>query len=525
MSFGFSVSDFLAVGSLIVKIVEILRGSRSEYQELIRELENLKTALGQVDKLKGRSDQAIAVDQIKCAALTCRYPLEAFLAKIEKYEESLGLEKSVGKVKDASRKVQYALGKKDEAGLEMLDIASERTSKNQEELRDRIEASSKELGEIRGNVEAQAFAVRENTSLIQKLFWMVSGEVAAPLKSLGQTVAKVCVSTQQIYTIALELKAIRVEDALGRVFAFPSECSIEALDAEIKARFKEGPGKTEVLAGSFEIFNAKDADQIIAISGRSVLVPRMSINMAIVLEKEFAEGDKCPMPHCASRTFVKAIGGGRTCSECDVWFDKTSKKRKLDSEGKQASKHVKTLSDRNRNEARIRKTEEELAEIEHSDSEETSIDAFKRIRFNKWASDIRKGQEKLDEHMIDPYATQEYTVDALGPPSQENSMPLKFPSPPPWLGHALSRLQQAYPDDLFEGTMLRKADLPIYARPNKPLHPETKFRYFPTIKCLDCPGNLYATGPETGVNTFEVHLKNRIHREKVLKRVKGEGGD
>ena len=39
MSFGFSVSDFLAVGGLIVKIVDILRGSRSEYQELIRELE------------------------------------------------------------------------------------------------------------------------------------------------------------------------------------------------------------------------------------------------------------------------------------------------------------------------------------------------------------------------------------------------------------------------------------------------------------------------------------------------------
>ena len=165
-----------------------------------------------MDKLKGRSDQAIAVDQIKCAALTCRYPLEAFLAKIEKYEESLGLEKSVGKIKDASRKVQYALGKKDEAGklrsylnihigtinmllvrqgLEMLEVASEQTRKNQEELRDGIEASSKELREMRGNAEAQAFAVRENTSLIQKLFWMVSGEVAAPLKSMIQTVAKV----------------------------------------------------------------------------------------------------------------------------------------------------------------------------------------------------------------------------------------------------------------------------------------------------------------------------------------------
>ena len=52
------------------------------------------------------------------------------------------------------------------------------------------------------------------------------------------------------------------------------------------------------------------------------------------------------------------------------------------------------MADRNRNEVRTRKLEEELAEIEHSDSEETSIDAFKRIRFDKWASDIRKGQEK-----------------------------------------------------------------------------------------------------------------------------------
>ena len=33
------VSDFLAVGGLIVKVVEALRGTRSEYQELIRELE------------------------------------------------------------------------------------------------------------------------------------------------------------------------------------------------------------------------------------------------------------------------------------------------------------------------------------------------------------------------------------------------------------------------------------------------------------------------------------------------------
>ena len=134
-------------------------------------------------------------------------------------------------------------------------------------------------------------------------------------------------STQQIYTIVLEIRAsllgidtrftffqapVRVEDVLGRVFPFPSECSIEALDAEIKVRFKEGPGKTQVMAGDFEIFNAKNTDEVLTVSGRDVLLPEMSINMAIILQEDFAEGNKCPMPHCASKSFVEVAGGGRT---------------------------------------------------------------------------------------------------------------------------------------------------------------------------------------------------------------------
>lgn len=39
MSFGFSVGDFIAVGSLIVKCIDVLRNTQFEYQELVRELE------------------------------------------------------------------------------------------------------------------------------------------------------------------------------------------------------------------------------------------------------------------------------------------------------------------------------------------------------------------------------------------------------------------------------------------------------------------------------------------------------
>ena len=169
---------------------------------------SINQALDQVDKLKGRGDQAFAIGQIKWAVLTCRYPIEQFLAKIQKYEKSLGLGKSVSKIRDIGRKVQYAFDKKEEAkklrdyldlhigtintlmlqnSLERLDVASEKSG----ETKDRIESCSRELTNVKGSVEAQVLAVKENNSIIYNLLKMVSGEIAAPLQTLGQTVAKV----------------------------------------------------------------------------------------------------------------------------------------------------------------------------------------------------------------------------------------------------------------------------------------------------------------------------------------------
>ncbi|KAL8999083.1 MAG: hypothetical protein Q9169_001971 [Polycauliona sp. 2 TL-2023] len=110
-------------------------------------------------------------------------------------------------------------------------------------------------------------------------------------------------------------------------------------------------------------------------------------------------------------------------------------------------------------------------------------------------------------------------MDAVGPPSPDSPIP----APPSWLTGALQRLQQNYPNDAFEGTMRYTAvslttDQPIAL--SKDQSPdEVKYMYYPRIKCKDCPGKLYTPGPEMGVNNFEVHLKNRLHREKVEARV------
>ena len=107
---------------------------------------------------------------------------------------------------------------------------------------------------------------------------------------------------------------VRVKDALGRVFYFPSEFSIEALNAEIKARFKEGRGSKEVKAGNFEVFDARNHYELLRASGSNVLLPGVLINMAIVVNKMFNDGEECPVPCCKSKTFERAVGGG------EAWY-------------------------------------------------------------------------------------------------------------------------------------------------------------------------------------------------------------
>jgi hypothetical protein len=55
MSFGFSVGDFITVANLITDIVGSLKDSgdpKSDYQELVEELENLDRVLKSLDRFR-----------------------------------------------------------------------------------------------------------------------------------------------------------------------------------------------------------------------------------------------------------------------------------------------------------------------------------------------------------------------------------------------------------------------------------------------------------------------------------------
>ncbi|KAI0118841.1 hypothetical protein GGR51DRAFT_497857 [Nemania sp. FL0031] len=112
-------------------------------------------------------------------------------------------------------------------------------------------------------------------------------------------------------------------------------------------------------------------------------------------------------------------------------------------------------------------------------------------------------------------------------PASKPGEPQPTPPPPPaWLVSALEQFKQedAYKNDQFEGIMRYSAvdtntGLPYTFQPGQPAPPYVRFYFLPRIRCLDCPGKLYTPGPDTSASNFEVHLKNKNHKERVEARL------
>ncbi|KAI1321128.1 hypothetical protein F5Y16DRAFT_73753 [Xylariaceae sp. FL0255] len=355
MSFGFSVGDFLAVGQLTADVISCLRdvrGSKSEYQALILELECLQATFVRLDTIP-TSKWSVALESVKFTALSCRRPLETFLARIKKFERSLGPWAKEGGIRSAVDKVKFALRHEDEIqkfqsylhihihtinllltehGLAELDL-------HKHEILDKIDASQSALAKIRDSSTSQTETVLRTESLTNRLLAMIEGDVVSPLSSLQSVVSQVCVSIQKLYTAVLEIRSnmistdarwsffqapCRFEDALGRITPVPSEYDLDLLHTIIRHRFQTGPGALEVKKGSYDIFYTNNIHKSLPVG--AMLTPGRTIKMAIKLPqafKLFMSGQACPMPRCTSRTSDPAPWGGRICCSCDVWFDPT----------------------------------------------------------------------------------------------------------------------------------------------------------------------------------------------------------
>ncbi|KAH7399797.1 hypothetical protein BKA64DRAFT_707484 [Cadophora sp. MPI-SDFR-AT-0126] len=166
MSFGWSAGDCFAALNLIVKVLSSLKelgGSRSEFQELLRELRGLKVALEHVDNLHARRiAPSSKLIELKSIALACQIPLEQFILKVNKYDKSLGSHPaSHGRIiQNTTRKIQW-LGMKDDVNklqhylnthigtinillaeyqLDLLSLASQQASRDKLDIQSHLRA-------------------------------------------------------------------------------------------------------------------------------------------------------------------------------------------------------------------------------------------------------------------------------------------------------------------------------------------------------------------------------------------------
>ena len=85
--------DFIVISKLIYKIaIELKKNpeSAADYQLLLIELEALERTLKSLEHIKIAQHGQRKLDGIRALALACQLPLQEFLNKIEKFEDSLG---------------------------------------------------------------------------------------------------------------------------------------------------------------------------------------------------------------------------------------------------------------------------------------------------------------------------------------------------------------------------------------------------------------------------------------------------
>ncbi|KAL9620375.1 MAG: hypothetical protein Q9160_005075 [Pyrenula sp. 1 TL-2023] len=303
MSFGFSVGDFIAVGKLVADIISCLRaanGSRSEYQELARELENLARLLNHIDHLASSGVSSDALDSVKLTALNCRFPLEQLHTKIKKYEESLGLASHGRGWKTVKGKIQWRMCEPEEIqklqmylsthvatingllverGLEQMVVISQKAEQNHLQLKDRLDQTQGVIAKIGQNSTTVVAAVGSLASMMENLFRMVSGEITSSLKSLQNSVVNVCVMTQQIHGAVLEIRTailttpqtkmswfqepFCVEDGYGVKLPVPAEYDFTMLEGVIQLHLnRTEPVEAKSYRG-FTMANPNGVEQLV----------------------------------------------------------------------------------------------------------------------------------------------------------------------------------------------------------------------------------------------------------------------
>jgi len=211
MPFSVGIGDVIATTKLIKDIIDCLRsagGAKSEYQELVTELDALKIALNDLSRLSSRATPSALNDTIK----SCHERLDEFWAKIKPYEPSLGSSSRSNALRGTKDKLLWTFCRKEEvvqlqrniqfyssvinmhlirhvAG-EMQDMRKD-TKAVCRQIAEGILDTQRTLADVGKDVSSLGVVASNVQTLVTGLHQFVFGEVRSFLTNFGQLVNKV----------------------------------------------------------------------------------------------------------------------------------------------------------------------------------------------------------------------------------------------------------------------------------------------------------------------------------------------
>ncbi|KAK4210533.1 hypothetical protein QBC37DRAFT_292254 [Rhypophila decipiens] len=364
LTFG-SFGDLLALGILVKDIIVCLddcRGSSKAYQDLVRSLTILGSAIQEVDSIF-RSPRRVTVAPCLCESASksivqIQQTLKGFNEKLQKFRPSLIPGGSGNRLKDVARKVQFKMDEKDiekfkgqvtgyTVTLRMLMEAMtlHLLDRNHDEVIDAIAAAGRETRQDNK---------RELESTRRTLMSCVTGigrQLLEKVASLTQTTLEIRQSASHIastvLSLSLELASFRllltsfqqrapedryyftIQDAIGREFPIHLN-TITTWDAfafVLSEKFRDARGARRVRMRRYRLIEQairREIDQSKAWD--KAFLPHQKIVISLLCKDAEAKAEHgTPGGHLATCPWCKTQSGSDTstqvqCQGCNMFF-------------------------------------------------------------------------------------------------------------------------------------------------------------------------------------------------------------
>ena len=318
VGFGFSVGDFLNALELVSTVIDAVQDSgsaSSEYRELLNQLQSLRTALSQVERLDIDQVQHSELIALKQAASRCEGTIEGFWHKIRKYQPHLTKNiSSHSGLKDKWMRIKWAFCTKDDVAKFKADLLGHTESIN-------ILLASIQIHATQIQNTTQHQRQRSLTGMIQHSYlksmqkWScVSGHIMTGLqqsKQLLETSAKILKTNIRIFQVVLAIhdklmkipgqverqQPVYLIDAFGRSSPFHLEFirSPEALLAVLAVDFEKFGAGAMIRDREFVLEDSLSKQDIDLDSDWDLcFFPGQQVEMSMILQHSSTTDALCP---------------------------------------------------------------------------------------------------------------------------------------------------------------------------------------------------------------------------------------